>query len=429
MEKNMFQALIRTALLCALAAASAAQAQVAPDLTLSVLYTFTGLGDGGFPTAGLVRDDEGNLYGTTSTGGDLSACTSNPGCGVVFKLSPGGTQTILHRFTGGADGAEFFNDSTLIRDAAGNLYGTTGAGGDLTGCNGFGCGVVFRVDPAGNETVLYTFTGGADGNAGGEATTLVRDEAGNLYGTTNAGGDLSVCNDGCGVVYKVDPAGRETVLHTFTGGADGGNPAFGPLVRDRAGNIYGVTGDTVFKLAPPAYSGGTWEETVLYTFTGGADGTNPLAGLIRDESGNLYGAAANGGSRGYGLVFKIEPAGEETVLYAFTGGADGADPYGRLIRGEKGEIYGTTLFGGNVNTAPCFGCGVVYKVDLAGKETVLHTFTGGADGGAPYAGLISDPKGNLYSTTNSGGLTGGCYGYGCGVVFKLTHSAAGSQRR
>ena len=425
-------------LACALAAGAlllsavpALRAQDASTFTYNVLYTFTGLADVGFPYAGLVRDKEGNLYGTTSLGGDLSvSCDANPGCGVVFKVDPMGNQTVLYSFTGGADGGSSSVDSTLIRDEAGTLYGTTGAGGDMSACGGFGCGVVFKLDSEGTETVLHAFTGGTDGsNASGLDATLVRDGAGNLYGTTYGGGDLSACGGGgCGVVFKVDPAGRYTVLHAFTGGADGGGPESGPLVRDKAGNLYGTTQQgTVFKMAPPASPGGTWTETVLYTFTGGADGWNPLAGLVRDDAGNLYGAAANGGSQGAGVVFKVDPAGKETVLYNFTGGADGASPYGRLLRSAKGELYGTTLFGGNVNTPPCFGCGVVYKVDPGGKETVLYTFSGGTDGGNPYSSLVSDAKGNLYSTTVSGGLSGGCYGYGCGVVFQLTRLAADGQ--
>jgi uncharacterized repeat protein (TIGR03803 family) len=410
-------------------AAAALRAQDASTFTYNVLYTFTGLADGGESYAGLVRDKEGNLYGTTSLGGDLSAsCFGTPGCGVVFKIDPRGNQTVLYSFTGGADGGSFFFDSTLIRDEEGNLYGTTGAGGDMSACGGIGCGVVFKVYPSGRETVLYAFTGGTDGNADGYDAALVRDDAGNLYGTTYGGGDLTSCGGGgCGVVFKVDPAGKETVLYAFTGGVDQADPDFGPLVRDKAGNLYGTTSSngagTVFKVNPAG------KETVLYTFTGGADGANPFAGLVGDDAGNLYGTAAAGGSHNRGVVFKVDVAGKQTVLYNFTGGTDGANPYGRLLRGPKGDLYGTTFGGGNLTASACvgFGCGVVYRVDPAGQETVLYSFTGGADGGFPYASLVPDQEGNLYSTTVSGGDMSACYGGGCGVVFKLTRSAASGQ--
>jgi uncharacterized repeat protein (TIGR03803 family) len=192
----------------------------------------------------------GNLYGTTISGGAS-------GTGVVFKLSPAGTETVLYDFTGGADGA--FPQGGLIRDAAGNLYGTTRSGGDTSACASQGCGVVFelircRSAPSGYDfRVLYTFTGGADG--GNSQAGLVLDAGGNLYGTT-AGGGSSACSGGCGVVFKLSPIGTETVLHSFTGGADGGIPAAG-LTQDSAGNLYGTTflggasgNGVVFKLTP-----------------------------------------------------------------------------------------------------------------------------------------------------------------------------------
>ncbi len=256
---------------------------------------------------------------------------------------------------------------------------------------------MFKLDATGTETVLYSFTGGADG-ANPEAG-LVRDPDGSLYGTTIAGGS------GSGVVFKVDSNGTETVLHTFTSGADGGYPQAG-LIRDLNGDLYGTTSGggspgpgVVFKLDT------TGAETVLYTFTGGADGGTPYGGLVRDSAGNLYGSTLQGGvttgSQGYGVVFKLDAAGTETVLYTFTGGSDGASPYAGLVRDSAGNLYGTTYGGGRA-----FG--------NTGAETVLHTFAGGTGGAKPQAGLIRDAKGNLYGTTVFGGSGGN------GVVFKLT---------
>lgn len=278
---------------------------------------------------------------------------------------------------------------------------------------------MFKLDPRGKETVLYAFKGEADGQPNGYAPPLIRDEAGNLYGTTYVGGDLSACNDGCGVVYKVDRAGKETVLYAFKGTPDGEDPGtYGALLRDEVGNLYGTTAGggnsgwgTVFKLNRAG------QETVLYSFTGGADGGAPYAGLIQDPEGNFYGTTGERGEFGWGVAYKLDPTGTETVLHAFTGGADGAFPLAGLIRDAKGNLYGATLLGGE------FGDGVVYMLDPAGNETVLYNFTGGADGANPYASLVLDEAGNLYGTTVEGGdlsdLNGGCVGFGCGVVFEL----------
>ncbi len=186
----------------------------------SVLYAFTGSPDGQAPMGGLILDAAGNLYGTTQNGGTSAACAENYGgtCGTIFKLAPDGTETTLYSFQGGADGA--LPQSVLVRDLAGNLYGTTLMGGTgvcYQGGSGYGCGTVFRLDPAGQETILHTFSlttsDGALPYAG-----LRRDKAGNLYGTTTYGGistdPVGTCNayGGCGTVFKIDPAGNETVL-------------------------------------------------------------------------------------------------------------------------------------------------------------------------------------------------------------------------
>jgi uncharacterized repeat protein (TIGR03803 family) len=400
----------------------------------TVLYTFTGGADGGYSYAGLIQDPQGNLYGTTSGGGA-------DGSGVVFKLDRRGNETVLYSFTGNADGG--YPYASVIQDWVGNLYGTTSGGGAA------GAGVVFKLDRRGQETVLYSFTGGADG--GYPYAGVIEDWAGNLYGTTSGGGSA-----GAGVTFKVDQRGNETVLHSFTNGADGGYPLLAGLIMDFAGNLYGDTpyGGTIgagvlFKIDPaghqtvmysfpvtdgidplsgviqdstgnlygtttgggPANAGvvykldATGRETLLYSFTGGTDGANPQAGLIQDSAGYFYGTTESGGAAGAGVVFKLDGMGHETVLYSFTGGTDGAYPLAGLIQDSAGNFYGTTVGGGSG------GKGVVFKLDPMGHEAVLHNFTG-PDGAGPYSGVTFDSAGNLYGTTVGGGTRGG-------VVYKL----------
>jgi uncharacterized repeat protein (TIGR03803 family) len=346
--------------------------------TYSVLHYFAGPPtDGALPQAGLIRDVAGNLYGTTTLGGATSTCDPPYGCGVVFKLSPSGTETVLHSFTGGADGAYPYY-AGLVQDAAGNLYGTAREGGATSTCDPpYGCGVVFKLTPSGTETVLYSFTGGADG--GYPFAALIRDSSGNLYGTTSAGGRVNrLCLRGtCGVVFKLSATGTETILHSFTRGFDGAEPYAG-LTQDAAGNLYGTTSD------------------------GGASGLGVVFELVRCSS-----VAA-------GYEFK--------VLHTFTGVVDGAFPIGGLVRDASGGLYGTTSGGGESSACGTLSetCGVVFRLSPTGTETVLHNFAG-VDGGKPWAGLIQDAAGNLYGTTLVGGPGSSSCGFGtCGVVFKLT---------
>ena len=313
----------------------------------SVLYSFAG-SDGDLPEAGLIMDTAGNLYGTTEYGG--GGCY----CGTVFKLAPDGTEMALHVFGGGSDGAN--PTARLIKDTAGNLYGTTSAGGGNS-CSGSGCGTVFKLAPDGSETVFYAFTGGKNGS--NPLAGLIMDSKGVLYGTTYAGGGRGCNGYGCGIVFKLAPDGKETVLHFFTGGSDG-----------------------------------YW----------------PWASLIEDTGGNLYGTTGFGGNQDSGVVFKLAPDGTETVLYAFTGGSDGGEPIGGLIRDTAGNLYGTAKNGGT--GCHRVGCGTVFRLAPDGTETVLHIF-GGRGGRQPLAGLIKDSRGHLYSTTSGGGM------YGYGTVFKL----------
>ena len=368
----------------------------------TVLYSFSGGTDGQYPQAGVIRDSAGNLYGTTESGGAF-------GEGVVFQIDPAGGQSVLYNFgsrpgggTGGLDGSGPV--AGVIRDAAGNLYGTCFAGGTQEG-------VVFELDPAGIETVLYNFTG-----PGGQAPTagLTRDSAGNLYGTTLGGGSAEL-----GVVFKLDATGQETVLYNFPGARDGsgwGQISTASLTLDSEGNLYGTTsgGDNVnqgvvFKLSPSG------KETLLHSFTGGADGGVPLGSVVLDPAGNVYGTAQYGGASGIGVVFKIDSLGNQTVLHSFAR-TDGAYPAAGVILDSEGNCYGTTEQGG------AFGYGVVFELDPLGNETVLHSFTGGSDGRNPLGSVLRDPAGNLYGTTSGGGTPGGCDCNGCGVVYKVDPS-------
>ncbi len=352
-----------------------------------MLYTFSW--GGWAPSSGVVRDSAGALYGTTQNGGEGNS-------GVVYKLDSSGQETDLFTFDNGTGGGD--PTGGVVLDSAGNLYGTTYSGGP----NGpYGAGVVFKLDPQGNETVLCGFTNGLGG--GWPAASLIRDEAGNLYGTTTEGGSKHA-----GVVYKVDTGGQETVLYNFGGGPDGSGPVAG-VILDSAGTLYGTTvgggpgnAGVIYSLEPAGH------EQILYSFSGGADGGNPYAGLIRDAAGNFYGTTASGGTNNAGVVFELDTTGHETVLYSFTGAADGGTPMASVVRDSDGNLYGTTYVGGSA------GAGVVFKLDTTGHETVLHSFTNGADGGYPQAGVILDATGNLYGVT--------LYGNPGAVIFKLSPS-------
>ena len=265
----------------------------------TILHVFSGGVDGSGPAAGLVNDAQGNIYGVTTAGGNLNACTY--GCGTVFKLDGSGTFSVLYAFKGGTDGA--IPAGTLILDSAGNLYGTTEGGGVN------GTGTLFTVSSTGQERVLYSFssTGQFDGME--PQAGLARDSAGNLYGTTYYGGGGSCfdgINPGCGTVFELSSAGGLTVLHSFSGKFDGGWPA-GAVVLS-GGNLYGTASGggalgagTVFQIS---HAGAF---TLVHAFTGGDDGSRPMATLSVDNTGALYGTTAGGGASGFGEVFKLVP--------------------------------------------------------------------------------------------------------------------------
>ncbi|HWY21137.1 MAG TPA: choice-of-anchor tandem repeat GloVer-containing protein [Candidatus Acidoferrum sp.] len=314
------------------------------------------------------------------------------------------TESVIYSFTG-ATGDEPVA-SGVVRDSAGNFYGTTYVGG------AFDYGTVFMVDISGNETVLHSF--GQEPLDGRQPVAgLVMDGSGHLFGTTYYGGVRNrVCYQGCGIVFEIDGAGHMKTLHRFVGGADGALPA-GALVTDREGNLYGTT-----QMGGVGRSGTVFEidkhgvEKVLYSFIGYPDGFGPEAGLIIDSEGNLYGTTSSGGSNNSGSVFKLEPGGRETVLHSFgpqSSNADGYDPVAPLLRTPNGDLYGTTLLGGPANG------GSVFVVHANGNEAVLHFFVG-TDGGYPESSLIRDAQGNLFGTTLQGGPAGNLGG----TLFEIT---------
>lgn len=387
--------------------------QPARAQTYTVLHAFTGTPDGSLPVNGVLRDAQGNLYGTTYLGGNQS-CGSYPGCGTVFTINMAGQESILYNFTekNGLGPAGYLNFM-----AGSTLYGTTVSGGT------FGDGSAFRISETGNLTVLYSFN---TGSGGYHPYLIDRDSSGNLHGSTTIGGNQT----SSGVLFKLGPSRKETVLYSFTcpecNRQSGGGFGFpGAPIRDSSGNFYGpAAGGThnsgvIFKVTKAGVG------RVLYNFKGMKDGWDPLGPLVRDAAGNLYGttdnpAGSHCGSLGCGTVFKVSPQGHDTVLYTFTGGTDGGHPGGGLVRDAQGNLYGTTWDGGTSSNS-CGdpydqGCGVIFKIDPSGHETVLYTFLNLTDGGYPSGNLIMDPAGNLYGTTSSGGDPT-CQ---CGVVFKFT---------
>jgi len=416
----------------------------------TVKYSFQGNADGAVPY-GLTLDKNGNGYGTTQLRGTGPCSSTYQSCGTVFEVTPirdssgvptgGWNKKVIYTFKGGTDGANPY--AALVADDAGNLFGTTTDGGG-TACGGFGCGTVFELQQVNghwSETVLYRFTGGADGGTPESPVTL--DNRGNIFGTTYNGG-LRVCNGKfpCGVVYELQHTSsgwKEIVLHSFDF-KDGSQP-IGGLVFDSSGNLFGTTpygglpyppegGGTIFGLRP-GKSG--WQFAVLYNFPQLNGG--PTATMTLDAQGNLYGVANGGGSFGYGSVFELQRPGQGktawnlTTLYSFTLGRDGGFPYGGVVFDRAGNLYGTTSAGGT--NGPCqAGCGVVFKLaPSAGywSQSVLYSFQGAADGINPNSTPVLDPWGNLYGTTAYGGDTS-CVPFpnysGCGTVFRIGHAAA-----
>jgi len=388
----------------AVVASQTAQAQ-----TFKVLYTFTGGNDGRNPTAGVTMDKAGNLYGTASMGG--------AGYGTVYQLKhkgSGWTFNPLYDFTNGSDGA--YPTAPVVFGPDGALYSTTEFGSNN--------GNVFKLMPSPtacktalcpwSEKVLYTCQGGTDGS---KPIGLVFDQAGNIYGTTSAGGAY-----GEGTAYELTSSGNgwmESALYSFGGDGDGSVPYQSVMIFDNAGNLYGTTyfggssnDGTVFQLTP---SGSGWIENIIYSFQGGSDGRYPYSGLIFDQSGNLYGTTTDGGSGGGGTVFELSPSGGGwtfSVLYSLTGPSGcSCGPAWALVMDAAGNLYDTTQGDG------AYKLGNVFKLTNTGGSwtyTSLYDFTGGNDGWFPISGVTLDTSGNLYGTTYYGGTDNS------GVLWEIT---------
>jgi len=400
--------------------------QSAQGQTYRVLHMFTGGPDGAQPQAGLIMDRHGNLYGTARYGGYYGGNCNGLGCGTVFELARSGSGWVLkslHSFTETNDGADPVG--ALVFGPDGAFYGTTLYGG-TNGCDGYGCGTVFKVTPPAticrsiscpwNETVLASFPGGAGGlfPYGG----VVFDASGNIYGTTFQGGQQLLCNGhGCGVVYELSRTNGtwiESVLYDFTG-ANGAAPQAG-LTFDASGNLYGTTVQggaydqgTVFTLTR---SGSGWSGSTIHDFTGGPDGGGPLGNVIFDQAGNLFDTTVGGGGYYSGVAFELSPSAggwNETVLANF--GGNSSYPNAPLLMGPDGSLYGVGY--GEATSS-------VFKLTPGSggwTYTVLHDFGGRV---YPNGGLVLDSDGNLFGTTSIGG-DDQCEPYeGCGVIFEIT---------
>jgi len=363
--------------------------KITPDGLLTTLYSFTGGDDGASPN-GLVQGSDGNLYGTTMGGG------GEAGAGTVFKITANGVLTTLHSFTGGNDGASPSGSLAAGRD--GNFYGTTSS----AGLNGGG--TVFEISPSGSYTIIYSFTGGNDGYSPGGG--LVQGDDGSFYGTTDGGG-----THGYGTVFQFSTNTVLTTLYAFFGGTDGGSP--NGLVQGGDGNFYGTTdgGDfskgTVFKIST------TGAYTRLHLFTGGADGGNPAAALVQSPDGGFYGTTSDYDPQhhefyGNGTIFKIGTNGALNTVYSFTGGDDGANPFAPLAVGTNGNFYGTAFQGG------AHSDGTTFQISTNGVLASLHSFGSFLDGESPEARLVQSSDGSFYGTTVYGGL------YGVGTAFRIS---------
>ncbi len=417
------------ALYCLVPGLIALCAQPAHAQSFQVIHSFSGT-DGGNPAAGLTIDRAGNLYGTTEYGG-THTCDSQGhiGCGSIFKLSRHGASWILgslYDFTGGSDKA--YPEARVVFGPDGALYGTTSIGGGLGGD-----GAVYKLQPPTSacksvscpwtETVLFQFDFSTGSLPSGD---LAFDAAGNIYGTTRAGGSSQCAGgQGCGVAYQLTHSGgvwAENILFTFLDGTEGREPD-GGVILDRAGNVYGTTctdnqtqAGLVFELTP---SGAGWTENVLY-FLEGSGAEHPCAGLISDPAGNLYGATEGGGSHHVGAVFRLTPSGSDwnfSLLASILGGQGQSGPSQSLVMDSAGNLYGASLIAG------AHGYGSIFKVSPSNGSwtyTSLYDFTGGADGGNPNGNLVLDANGNIYGTTSYGGQSElGCSG-SCGVIWMLT---------
>jgi uncharacterized repeat protein (TIGR03803 family) len=370
------------------------------------IHSFEGDPDGSDPTGLLAAGN--SLYGTTEAGGS--------GYGTIFRSTTSGKEQVLYSFQGGQDGEAPLGLAPL----GGSMYGATYYGGGYTCRYGGGCGTVFAVDSSEKEHVLYRFK--PNETDGWNPDTTLAVISGSLYGATFSSSGSSCAGIGCGTAFEVSSAGKERVIYHFTGAQDGCWPAALLEVKNL---LYGVTESggrgCVFASYGTLFSVTTsGKERVLHKFQDSTDGWSPNS-LIA-VGGIFYGTTDNGGNTGCvmglnrtcGVVFSVGSTGKETVVYAFKGGTDGADPASLIWL--KGALYGTTRYGG----AGCgsSGCGTVFKLSASGVESILYRFKGPSDGMTP--GAIITSTGTIYGVTDSGGSGGSqCGNYGCGTIYKI----------
>jgi uncharacterized repeat protein (TIGR03803 family) len=385
--------------------------------TFQVLHAFAPPPTDASPGGPIMLNPQGDIFFDSGIGGGTTDCGTS-GCGAVFELSKGygrWRETTLFSF-GAVNGSSVYPSGALSMDLSGNIYGTQGDGGDPL-CN---CGAVYQLThyAAGwSETLLHNFLGGT--SDGMHPYGLVRDSAGNFYGSTVGGG---INNNG--TIFEMTPNSDGTwnysVIHYFAYGSnnfDGSIPA-GPLTIDALGDIHGTTISgglwgygIAFRLSP---SNGAWTETVLFNFPLDYGSTPQPWGVVQDAAGNLYGATITGGAYALGTIYKLTPAlgfWNRTILHTFTGNDDGANPFGGFAIDATGALYGASELGGS------FGYGNIYKfarVQGQWKQTPLHQFTSGTDGGRPINGVVLDWRGNIYGSTDLGGT------HGYGTAFEIT---------
>ena len=338
---------------------------------------------GSAPNGNLLKDSDGNFYGMTSKGGTYNA-------GSVFKMSPDGKVTVLKEFNLNVDGG--YPDGELIKGADGNFYGMTLASS--------GYGTIFKISSAGIYTIIKDLSFADGANPHGHLT-LAKD--GNFYGITHGGGA-----NGNGTIFKLTPSGVYSVIHNMNKATEGGD-SYASLTEGKDGNLYGVTYDggtfgygTIFKVTT------TGTLTVLKHLSQAIDGGYPQCDLIQATDGNFYGTCYNGGSIGYGTIFKITTAGAYTVIKNLSYSTDGASPYGGLMQNTDGNFYGITLAGGSK------GGGTIYKLTATGIYSVIHVFDPVTEGNSSLSVLINGFDNNLYALCSSGGL------YNLGTAFKVS---------
>ena len=372
--------------------------RTAPGGVSDPVGTTTELSLGAPPvTGGLGLGSDGSFYGVRSSDDYDPMLPDFAGyAGTICRITPAGVLTNIYVFTGGDNGSRASGHP--VQSGDGNLYGTTYSGG----ANGFG--TVYRVTKNGAFTQLYSFAGGADG--GDPLAPLLLATDGNLYGTTTTGGAAHA-----GTVFRIGTDGAVTTLASFP--PDGSGAPAGVLMQASDGALYGCTHDggtnndgTIFRMAPDGAF------TSLYSFRGATDGANPSAALIQAGDGNLYGTTYAGGANYLGTVFRATTNGLLTSLHSFSGTTDGANPAAELVQASDGALYGTTYRGGTNDS------GTIFRITASGAFTLLYSFTGGADGSAPHTGLTQGTDGNLYGTTQLGGS------YGFGTVFRISTAGA-----